>query len=285
MITCGNRIGMSHSQSPAPFDAGAYWESRLKAYPGLCGVGNTLLGRSYIAWLYKMRRSVFMRLMHSLDFGYRASSVLDIGSGTGFYLELWKELGAGTVSGCDLTDTAVSRLRMAFPEVRIDRLDIGNDLPATFDREYGIVSAFDVMFHIVDDSRYARALQNIHSLLAPGGMFVFSDLLVHGDPVKDDHMDCRAMDEVMRRLQETGFEVIRRVPMFVVMEQPLDSTNRSYQLLWKLLTHTMRHSNSAGFVAGAMLYPVDLLLTRICRESPTTEIVVCRKRSDGGFPK
>jgi SAM-dependent methyltransferase len=279
MTTHSGRIAIGHSKSPAPFDAGEYWENRLKAYPGLCGVGNTLLGSAYIEWLYKMRRSVFLRLMHSLDFDYRASSVLDIGSGTGFYLKLWSELGARAVSGCDLTDTAVSRLQKDFPMFRIDQLDIGNTLPETFPGEYGLVSAFDVLFHIVDDSRYERALHNIHALLLQGGLFVFSDLLVQGNAVNDDHMVCRPLDDVVSMLQETGFEIIRRVPMFVVMEQPLDSRNRFYRLLWKQMTRVLRHSNLAGFVAGATLYPVDLLLTRICSQSPTTEIVLCRKRS------
>jgi SAM-dependent methyltransferase len=279
MIPYGNRMATRHSEASVPFDAGAYWEARLNAHPGLCGVGNTLLGSSYIAWLYKMRRLVFMRLMRLLKLNYRASRVLDVGSGTGFYLKLWNELGAGSVSGCDLTDTAVCRLQKEFPGASIHRVDIGDRLPAGFAGEYEIVSAFDVLFHIVDDDRYTQALQNIHSLLAPEGMFVFSDLLVHDRPVKDVHMVCRPLDEVMRLLNETGFEIVRRVPMFVVMEQPLDSKNKGYRFLWKLLAHVLRHSNRAGFVTGAMLYPVDLLLTRICQESPTTEIVVCRKRA------
>jgi SAM-dependent methyltransferase len=220
-----------------------------------------------------------MRLMSSLDFDYQASSVLDIGSGTGFYLGLWQELGAGTVSGCDLTDTAVSRLQKDFPAARIERLDIGSQLRGAPLGEYEVISAFDVLFHIIEDRRYRQALQNIHSLLAPAGMFVFSDLLVHGNPVKDVHMVCRPFDEVMRMLDEAGFAIIRRVPMFVVMEQPLDSRNEGYRFFWKLLTYVLGRSNRAGFIAGAMLYPVDLLLTRICQESPTTEIVVCRKRS------
>lgn len=276
-----NKLAGANTMSGAAFDPKGYWENRLSLHPGLCGVGNALLGDSYIQWLYRMRRSVFLRLMRTFTFDIQASDVLDIGSGTGFYLKLWSELGARAVRGCDLTDTAVSRLQKDFPGIRINRLDIGSTLPPTFPGEYGIVSAFDVLFHIVDESRYVRALQNIHSLLRQGGLFVFSDLLVHGNSVRDDHMVCRPFDEVIRLLHETGFEIIRRVPMFVVMEQPLDSKNRLYCLLWKLMTRVLRHSNLAGFVAGAALYPVDLLLTRVCSGSPTTEIVVCRKRSRG----
>src|SRR5436190_1684817 len=93
------------------FDARSYWETRLQEYPGLCGVGNTCLGRSYIQWLYKVRRAVFLRLLASLKTDFRAARVFDVGAGTGFYLELWKQVGVSSVAGCDLTEIAVARLR------------------------------------------------------------------------------------------------------------------------------------------------------------------------------
>src|SRR5215469_956297 len=50
------------SRSPAGrsgtrFDAKCYWETRLGQHPGLAGVGNTRMGKHYIAWLYRVRRA------------------------------------------------------------------------------------------------------------------------------------------------------------------------------------------------------------------------------------
>jgi SAM-dependent methyltransferase len=280
-----DEVAGRHSTHDAAFGRKSYWENRLSAHPGLCGVGNTILGPSYIEWLYRMRRTIFLRRMHALDLDYRASSVLDIGSGTGFYLKLWKDLGVSTLSGCDLTDVAVSRLRKEFTEVRIEQLDIGDELPATLASQYAIVSAFDILFHIVDDRRYEQALYNVHSLLEPGGLFIFSDLLIHGIPLRDDYMACRSFDEITGQLQKTGFEVLYRGPTFILMEQPLDSQNHIYRFLWRLMARAIRISDHLGYIAGALLYPADLLLTRIWRESPTTEIVVCRKRPKRESPE
>ncbi len=85
--------------------------------------------------------------------------MLDVGSGTGFYVGLWREAGAASIRGSDVSPTAVARLRTrAFPAIRIDRFDLSGaaeDLP---DGPFDLVSAFDVLFHLIDDAAYGRAL-------------------------------------------------------------------------------------------------------------------------------
>jgi len=206
--TFGDRIAEEPSKFSAPFDAGEYWENRLKAHPGLCGVGNTSLGSSYVGWLYKMRRSIFMRLVHSLDFDYRASSVLDIGSGTGFYLKLWNELGAGTVSGCDLTDTAVSRLQRDFPGVRIDRLDIvvavKQDARPVVRRSRAIALA--------DDDRMAGGRPH-HGLEAQAGKILrdkvggrLAEFLIRA--VGRDRRDAHELEQSLDALVDIGIDAV-----------------------------------------------------------------------------
>jgi SAM-dependent methyltransferase len=267
--------------SSATFDAKVYWERRLGRNPGLCGVGNTRMGRRYIEWLYRVRRVVFLRLFRSFRTNLGTAQVFDVGSGTGFYLELWRELGVASVAGCDLTEIAVSRLQSALPWTTIERMDISDPLSPLVLHRYDVVSAFDVLFHIVDGERYRQAIRNVHSLLRPGGLFVFSDLLVHGAPMASEHLACRGLEDVMALLAKMEFDVLCRVPMFVLMEEPLDSTSATYRFLWKLATYPVRRSELAGFLVGGMLYPLELFLTKIVHESPTTEIVVCRKRPTG----
>ena len=45
----------------------------------------------------------------------------------------------------------------------------------------------DVLFHIVDDDGYVRAIANLHSLLRPGGMLILTENLVHGDWHRGEH--------------------------------------------------------------------------------------------------
>jgi SAM-dependent methyltransferase len=265
----------------APFDAKSYWETRLRQHPGLSGVGNTRMGKQYIGWLYRVRRRVFLRLLRSLGTDFSRARVFDVGSGTGFYLELWKELGVPSIAACDLTETAVSRLRSAFPATRILEMDIGEAFRPPPDEQYDVVSAFDVLFHIVEEGRYEQAIRNVHSLLRPGGLFLFSDVLVHTAPHSSEHVALRSLNHVEVLLKNTGFAVLRRVPMFVLMEEPLDSESPAYRFLWKLLTYPVRQTEVAGFLLGAAVYPLELLLTKMLQESPTTEIIACEKRSGG----
>src|SRR5439155_24823872 len=41
--------------SQARFDANSFWETRLREHPGLCGVGNTRMGKPYIQLLVLVR--------------------------------------------------------------------------------------------------------------------------------------------------------------------------------------------------------------------------------------
>ena len=68
-------------------------ENRVKKNYGLDGTGLIGLGIRYDRWMYKIRRQVVIREVRSLGVDCYNASILDVGSGTGFYLEIWKELG------------------------------------------------------------------------------------------------------------------------------------------------------------------------------------------------
>ncbi len=263
--------------SSRSFDAKQYWEERLGTNPSLREVGYSMLGSRYNSWLYRLRKAVLRRRIAALNLDLSRTSVLDIGSGTGFYIKLWRELGVKTVSGSDLTDAAVQHLRDCFPLNECFQLDIGGDLPTSLAGLFDIVSAFDVLFHIVDDDRFSRAIRNIAELLRPGGIFCFTDLFLHHDTNRSAHYVSRSLAEVERAVAAAGLQVIDRRPVFVVMNEPLDTRTALPRSLWHLGMLPVRTSEALGDLWGAVLYPLDLLLTAILAESPTTEIMICRR--------
>ena len=258
------------------FSPETYWEDKLRSDYSLTGVGYTSLGPAYNHWLYRVRERVFLREIERLGLSVPDLKILDVGSGTGFYIELWKQLGAVSVTGTDLTRTAAAKLSDRYPEYSFEQLDIGAPLHDSTAR-YEVVSAFDVLFHIVDDERFARALRNVSVLLQPGGYFIFSDNFVHGSAARAENQVSRPLREIERALRELSFEVVRRVPMFVLMNYPVDSDSRLRELAWKAITAPTRISNVLGYLVGAVLYPVEVKLTDRLHESPTTEIMICRK--------
>lgn len=259
------------------FDARGYWERRLEGNWNLQGVGFRRLGRRFNEWAYRVRRDVFLRLVRESVPDLATANVLDIGSGTGFYVERWQELGVSRITGFDLTDAAVAKLRQAFPGVTFHRGDISDGDDALPSAGFDVVSAMDVLFHIVDDARYEAAIKTIHGLLKPGGRFVWSDGFPHDAEMRDEHIVCRRLAEIERMVCGTGFTIERRVPMFVLMNNPVDVRSRALKAVWYGAAGLFSRTEALGGFAGWLLYPLESRLVRSRSESPTTEIMVCRK--------
>lgn len=263
------------------FDPAAYWERRLRRHAGLDGVGYIGLGGPYNNWLYRVRRRVFRRLMRGIDANLAAAEILDIGCGTGFYVERWKEQGATRITGIDLTEVAVERLRSRFPSDRFLRCDISDESAPTVLGRYDIISAFDVLFHIMDDERYARAMRNISTLLRPGGWLVFSENFHPRETVRFHHGVCRSAREIEGLVEGAGLSIVRRGPMFVLMNPPIDASKRFRNLLWNTCSLPVRANRRigivTGFLLGGLLYPIELALTAVMKHGPSTSFAVCRK--------
>jgi SAM-dependent methyltransferase len=261
------------------FNPQQYWENRLGKSYGLHGVGYLGLGKNYNTWLYRVRRAVFLRSMRSLDRDYRNADVLDIGSGTGFYVDRWAELGVSKITGIDLTSVAVESLRRRYPSLRFCQLDISQNLGALGCEEFDYVSAFDVLFHIVDDAGYERAITNVTSALKPGGLFLWSDNFLHGNTQRGVHQVSRSLSDIEAILASRGLRVVQRRPMFYLMNAPCDTESRLHKKLWEWVARIVEKGELAGSALGVLLYPLELGLTAFAKEGPGTEMMICEKNS------
>jgi 2-polyprenyl-3-methyl-5-hydroxy-6-metoxy-1,4-benzoquinol methylase len=210
--------------------------------------------------------------------------ILDVGCGTGFYVGLWKnQIGVRHITGTDITNIAIENLKVRFPDAEFYRADVSSDADIAFllrTKEFDVISAFDVLFHIVDDNRYEKAIKNIHSMLKPNGIFVFSDNFIHGPGIRSAYQVSRSLSHIERTLIENGFEIIQRRPMFVLMNTPVDTTRRASKRRWRALSLLLqRYGDTGGSAVGCFLYPIELLLVSLLKETASTEIMVCRKRN------
>ena len=259
-----------------------YWERRLRDHFSLEGVGYLRLGRRFNEWMYRVRGDVFDRVAAEEGWKRDASpplAVADIGAGTGFYVDRWLRLGA-KVTGVDLTAVAVENLGRRFPVGRFVQGDIGLPLAPPLADERGsfdVISAFDVLFHIVDDQLYDRALANIASLLRPGGTFVWSDNFVHQPTVRVQHQVSRSLADISSALERAGLQVVRRVPMFVLMNYPADTRSALKRWAWTAMVAPAMASDLLGGALGALLYPIERRLVARRSESASTELMICRR--------
>lgn len=260
------------------FNPKEYWENRLKDKWGLNGVGSLGLGRYYNEWLYRVRRRIFFSHVRPLFNDWSRIDVLDIGSGTGYYVDLWKSLGVHSVTATDITTIATRKLQEKFPDIECYQLDIGGDLPVRFvNKQYRVISVFDVLFHIVDDDCYQRAVKNISRMLRTGGFFVFSEHPIHGETFRAQHEVIRSLNEIEVLLEKTGFKVKTRIPIFAIMNYPVDSKSNIPKAIWRRMTLIVRKLPILGFALGALLYPFELILTSCLKEGPSTELMICEK--------
>ena len=112
----------------------------------------------------------------------RRRRLLDVGSGTGHWIDFFRE--AFLVSeavGVEITAEMGAYLRDKYqddPAVTILESDIADPAfsPEAIGGLVDFVSAIGVLFHIVDDERWRRAVKNLAGVLKPDGL-----LLVGGD--------------------------------------------------------------------------------------------------------
>ncbi len=287
-IITRNKIRVAHANKTKdpqsgtkPINLRDYWEDRLKDNFGLQGVGFIGLGKSYNKWMYRVRRRVFLSSVKSLHLDLTNRHVIDIGCGTGFYIALWRnKVKVGHLAGVDITNVAIHNLKLKFPDVGLYTGDISSntDLQSlTNNSQYDIVSAFDVLFHITDDNRFDEAIRNIHSMLKPNGYFIFSDNFIHGSEIKSTYQVSRSLPKIEKILIENGFEIIRRRPMFVLMNTPIDTNKVGPKRRWKALTLLIGRGETAGAILGCLLFPIEIILVSILKESASTEIMTCMK--------
>jgi len=148
--------------NPEGKNARHYWEERLSSDFSLAKAGDRRLGLAYNWWLYRARRRALDRSLKALALDVRGKRVLDLGSGTGFYVDYWLGKGAGAVTGVDITEVSVRNLQQRFPKAQFVRADIASEAVGALG-SFEIISAFDVFFHIVDEGAFRR-----HDLLHRG---------------------------------------------------------------------------------------------------------------------
>lgn len=260
------------------FNAEQYWETRLRKNFSAVGVGNQRMGKQYNEWLYRIRKYIFPKLIRKNNLDVRDKTVLDVGSGTGFYIDRWKELQAAAITGMDITQIAVEKLTQKYPDIPFIRADIGGELvPPLAGQQFDIISCIDVLYHIMDDEHYARAIRNIYSLLKPGGVLLFSENFLHHTKARGPSQTNRSLREIETLVTEAGFQIQGRYPMFIIMAYPVDTRSRFWKLLWLAIFGIGTINEVFGFIFGAILFPIEVLLLALFKESPTSEMMVCKK--------
>ena len=192
-----------------------YWEERLSGRFNLRGVGHIGFTEHYNAWLYK-------RKQHCIESYFRGASlkgkdVLDIGSGTGFFVKWYLEKGAN-VCGIDITETSIQKLRRQYNCDFYTQDISAADLMLS--KKFDIINMWDVMYHIVSPDGFLRAFRNIRNGLKVGGLLLFTDWFgLAGDKRLADHVQARCLDTYNKVLPAMGLQLVGAYPLYTLLNQ------------------------------------------------------------------
>lgn len=113
-------------------------------------------------------RNIFKLIKNYIE-DLKDKSILDVGCGSGFYTNEFYKLG-GIVTGIDYSQFAIKFAKDRFHDIAF-QVQSGYKLETFKDESFDIVTLFDVIEHMSDQS---RTLDEVYRVLKPGGFFVIS---------------------------------------------------------------------------------------------------------------
>lgn len=267
----------------SPYVARDYWDALLSEDPDERAVAYPHLGLALNRAMYDAEREQVARLLEAHGFGARAPGrVLDIGAGTGVWVDFWRRRGAASVVGADLTQGAVAALRRRFPDGEFVQADIGaadHGLQGPFDT----ISAMSVLLHITDDARWSRALETIAALLAPGGCVVLIEPLVRhrwwGPPFgAEANSKARTLAEWRPALERAGLTLRGVCPATVLLANVVDTRRRwafrALHAYWEALAMGIGPRERPARAAALLLGALDRPLRRRMPGGPSAKVML-----------
>ena len=273
------------------YDPRDHW-SRLHARGDLSSVGQSGLPADLNTWLYRaLERRVrwFVRRHHALE---GVTSVFDVGSGTGYWVRVWHDLGVPRVDGCDLVPAAVERLEAEFG-ARGDRFvasDIGATEPGLPIQPYGLVSVMNVLLHLTDDEAFRRALGNLAALVAPGGRLILVEPILldasYERPATEKQTSrARAFAAYRDPLLAAGLELVEVRGALAMANNPIEAGSRAaydrYLRWWRWVARRAKSSPRSIRWIGPLMLLVDRLVLAT-GAAPSSKIVLFRRPADPG---
>jgi SAM-dependent methyltransferase len=268
-----------------PYQADRYWTELHDRGFDESTVGYPGIARSLNAGMYRAFLRAAGRTIDAAGLRARDARVLDVGSGTGIWIDFWERRGASEICGADLAQSSVDRLAVRWPHHRFVQVDIGDaaaDLPGDND----IVSAMSILLHIVDDARFERAIANLGGALRAGGALItIEPAVVHrwwGPPFGPEaNSKARPIRAYREALARAGLELELVRPATVLLANVVDTrselTFRLLERYWWLLTQGVGPRERAGTLAAAALEPVDAAATILARTGPSAKVLLARK--------
>lgn len=273
---------MRHPRAGETYRAPEYWGELHDAAEDLGVVGYPTLPLVFNRYIYANAARAVLRGLDATGTEVRGRTVLDVGSGTGFWVDLWLREGAAEVAGSDLVPAAVNRLRQRFPDSEFEPADITARAPFP-GRTFDVVTIMSVLHHVVDEDRFRDALVNLSTQLAPDGRLVVLDgLVVRGrwmpPEAQSAHNVARTLSQWQTALADTSLRLVRIVPTASFLADPIDAGSRvafaAHRLWWRAFTAAIRNRERLAETIVPPLAALDRAVLRRLHAGPASKLLV-----------
>lgn len=259
----------------------AYWSSIHSRFRGsLDAVGYAGYGEPFNRETYKLRLKALNHVLRRAQ-APQSGTLLEAAVGVGAYAPLWQELGLSW-TGIDIAESAINDLRKRFPHDRFVTADLTVNCGTLSSEVFDVVTAIDVLYHIIDEGSFVRAIKNLAERVKPGGLLVISDVFPREAYQRVPHVKRRPLRTYATALP--GFTIVAREPVFAVLGDPIrhgSIIDFALFTVWRFVSKTARTLPGAGGVVVRALVPLDAALrfTGISR-GRNLELVAFRRVAD-----
>ncbi len=271
-----------------PYDPARYWSS-LHERSDLSAVGQSAFPAAINVWLYRIMEGNLRRFLHRYDLlRPRPARAFDVGTGTGYWVRMWRSLGVSMVDGCDLVPAAVERMRRETAEAQaagnfvVADISVPGSLP---DVEYPLVSCLNVLLHITDDPAFERALRHLADLVAPGGVLILAEPILLDaayqrprDPAQ--HSRARPLERYRSPLESAGLQLVDVRAATVLAGNPMEAASAKgfarYQRWWHFVARWSKRGAGHARWLGPLLFAADRLAMET-GAAPSTKFALFRR--------
>jgi hypothetical protein len=154
------------------------------------------------------------------------------------------------------------------------------DLAGLVGTDHTLVTAVDMLYHIVDDRDFPVALGNLAATCRRGGYLAIHDFFMQHQEMDFGYIKARTLKTYEAELDRAGFEIVSREPTFFLMVQSYDhKTLEDKKAMNRWWSRTIQPIIvRAPAIAGRAAYYADKFFGSFLKEGPSFEMMICRRK-------
>ncbi len=280
-----------------PFRVEDYWRATVTGEsPGhVEQVGHGDMGRAFNRHAYRVRLQSVVRALDRAGWNPHGQRVFDAGYGVGYYLDHWERAGIEMAAGVDVSERAQHYVQQRFPafDLRVGVISDIDAWPDWYDLQgtFSLVTAIDVLYHVVDEEQAARSLGNLARLVAPKALLLVTDKFtgLASTRVESGIVVRRPLRWYENCVRPQGLRLVGTFPMMWCMDPPvtyggLTGSWLPARILWiamraplKYLPPNSRVQNGIGHAVGSVGRAIDSAVLPRLDETPNLSIALFRR--------